>query len=132
MNVKSDAKTESTIKQIRYGIKKAMHEGLYYELENILNHLCLDESDTGESNKIYQDLQQEIVHAQICVAEHFKFKRDAKEAREKAARLDIERQIAEQERKKNPLMYKLANANSRTGQSSGPKTGMQKLGDIIR
>jgi hypothetical protein len=57
MNVKSDAKTELTIKQIRYGIKKAMHEGLYYELETILNHLCLDESDTGESNKIYQDLQ---------------------------------------------------------------------------
>jgi hypothetical protein len=49
------------------------------------------------------------------VAEHFKFKRDAKEAREKAARLEIERQIAEQERKKNPLMYKMANSSGRTG-----------------
>jgi hypothetical protein len=51
--VKTDAETEMTIKQIKYGIKKAMHEGKIYELENIIDHICLQESDSGESNKIY-------------------------------------------------------------------------------
>jgi hypothetical protein len=59
-----------------------MKDNLFYELEKLQNDIILNNKDTIEANKVYQDLRMDLIHAQICEAEYFKFKNDKQQKKE--------------------------------------------------
>ena len=97
---KCNARVDNRIKEVKVLLSRALKDNKVFELETILDSVILTKHDTKESDKIYNDLRLHLIHSQICIAKHFRFKRDQREKRELKASLVLKKALEEEKYRK--------------------------------
>ena len=64
-------------------------------LENCINEILHEMSNSVQINAIYRKLRFDLIHAQICLAEFFKWRRRNKELADKQARTQFKMHLEE-------------------------------------
>lgn len=75
---KKDEENNDRVFAYRDKINECMERKKVFELEQVLNELCLDKNDTVENLKLYKNLRLNIIHGQICLANFFEHKNNLK------------------------------------------------------
>lgn len=79
---------------------RALKDNKVFELETIIDSVTLTRDKTKESDKIYSDLRMHLIHSQLCIAKHFKFKKEQREKRELKASLVLKKALVEEKQRK--------------------------------
>ena len=77
---------EEAICTYKRNIQECITKKRMYELEKILNSLCLSLESDPDSLKIYHALRLSIVHGQICLTKFFQWKNATRERNESKTR----------------------------------------------
>lgn len=80
-----DSTTRKKVKEYKQQLFRCINKSKAHEIENILFDIT-DQKDTIESNKVYQELQNIIIHAQICLQKYHEWKNLTQLKQEERAR----------------------------------------------